>query len=195
MKLPVILLIFILAFSGAFQTAIAQDTVLTKKEQKKLEKEQAREKKEAEQAVHKETIAKLLAKKFFVFKASRLYGPQGQSYSVSSAINFFAVIDSLVIVQISAEQLIGLNGVGGVTFEGITYRYVFEKNEDSKKPMIVKSRVKRVEGSPYFTISVMDNGQADLNLVLTHGGTIRMSGEIVDPREAGIFKGLTTTRL
>ncbi len=195
MKLYVILLTFVLSFSLTIPAAVAQDTILTKREQKKLEKEKARDNKAAIEAAGKEQISKLLAEKFFVFRASRLYGPQGQSFSVSPSVNFLAVIDSLVIVQVSSEQLSGLNGIGGVTFEGITYRYVFNKNEDSKKPMTVKSRVKRVEGSPYFSISVMDNGQADLDLVLTRGGTIRMSGEIVDPRKAGIFKGLTTPRL
>jgi len=195
MKIYIALLAFVLAFSSAVPVVRAQDTTLTKKERKKLEKEKVRNEKAAREAAQKENIAKLLEKKFFVFKASRLYGPQGQSYSVSPSTNFFAVIDSIVIIQLAAEPLIGLNGVGGITLEGTTYRYTFDKNEDSNRPMVVKSRVKRVKGSPYFTITVMDNGQADLNLVLSQGGTIRMSGEIFDPQEAGVFKGLTTPRL
>ncbi|NOX85021.1 MAG: DUF4251 domain-containing protein [Chlorobi bacterium] len=191
MKIYVVLLAFVLAFSGTIPSAMAQDTVLTKKEQKKLEREKKKKERAAENEAVTEKLVKLLSHRFFVFKATRVYDNSGRSFSVSPTINFLSVIDTLVTFQFGFDQLIGWNGVGGVTSEGYTEGYVFNENKDSKRPMTVQSRVRPVKsvGSPYFTITVMNDGQADLNLTTSRGGTIRMSGEIWDPRDAGIYKG------
>lgn len=191
MKIHVILLTLVLAFSAAIPAATAQDTVLTKKEQKKLEKEKKKKERAGQDAIEKEKLANLLSHNFFVFRASRIYNNSGLSFSVSPNINFLSVIDTLVTFQFGFDQVIGWNGVGGITLEGFTEDYVFNENKDSNRPMTVESRVKPATsaGSSYFSISVMDNGQAEMNLTLSRGGTIRMSGEIVNPRDAGIYKG------
>jgi len=190
MKIYVILLALVLAFAGSVPVTMAQDT-LTKKEQKKLEKEKKKQKREARDAAEKEKLVNLLSHKFFVFRTSRVYDNSGRSFAVSPNINFLSVIDTLVTFQFGFDQLIGWNGVGGITSEGYAENYVFNENKDSKRPMTVESRIRPINsvGSPYFTITVMDGGQADLNLTTSRGGTIRMSGEIWDPRDAGIYKG------
>ncbi len=178
MKIHVILLILVLVFSAVIPAATAQDTMLTKKEQKKLERVKKKKKRAEQNADEKEKLAKLLSHKFFVFRASRIYNNSGQSFSVSPNINFLSVIDTLVTFQFGFDQLIGWNGVGGITLEGFTENYVFNENKDSKKTMTVESRVRPANsvGSPYFTITVMDDGQANLNLTMSRGGTIRMTG-------------------
>jgi len=192
MKIHVVLLTFVLAFTAAIPATTAQDTVLTKKEQKILEREKKKKERAGQDAVEKEKLANLISHKFFVFRASRIYDNSGQSFSVSPNINFLSVIDTLVTFQFGFDQLVGWNGVGGITLEGFTEDYVFNENKDSKRPMTVESRVRPAKsvGSSFFSISVMDNGQAELNLTMSRGGTIRMSGEIWDPRDAGIYKGI-----
>lgn len=193
MKTRVFLLSLILVISGTMTTIVAQDTVLTKKEEKQIAKEQKKKEKATQAEQQQARLVKMLSKRFFVFQATRLYGPQGRSFSVSPSINFLSVIDSLVTFQFGFEQLSGWNGVGGVTLEGYTDDYVFNRNDSTRRPMTVDSKVRPATGigRPYFTITVQNNGQADLDLILGGPDRIRMSGRIVDPVESGIYKGQT----
>lgn len=169
--------------------AISQETGLSKKEQKKLEKEQKKKEQQALDAEKVEILKNLLSTKFFVFQGSRLIGPGGQSWALSNSINFLAVNDTNVILQFGFEGLVGWNGAGGITIEGFEDNYNFDDGGD-KQAMTVSSTVREKIGRSraYYVITVRDNATADLDLTVS-GGTYRMTGRIVEPEEAGIFKG------
>ena len=176
------------------QSISAQNKVkLTKREQRKLErqkKKEAQEKKDLEQRLH---YAKMLKEKNFVFQADRLYGPRGESYSVSSDINFLAVLHNKVVFQFGFEGITGWNGVGGFTLKGVSKDYKFYPGKKRNSQLVVRSKVLPHigNGSAYFQLSVMDNGRAQLNITMSNGGIIEMSGRMESNDKAHIFVGQT----
>jgi len=111
MKRHIALLVLVFAFTVTVQNTVAQDTTaITKKEQKKVERENRKQEKKAKQAAEKEKLEELLSHRFFVFRASRLYDTRGRTYAVSPTTNFLYVIDSLVTLQFAFDQLAGWNG-------------------------------------------------------------------------------------
>ncbi len=185
-----LLIVFMMGL--AYYPAYSQESTSSKKEQRKLEKEQKKKEKEMQAAEAKEVLAKLLENKCFVFKASRLQGPQGASYSVPPDRNFLGIQDSLVIFQFAFDNVVGWNGVGGATMEGFLNNYTFKKGEKNK-PMIVESRIapKIGSGSPYFMLTVMDSGDANLELRLGDGTRLKLNGIVTNPVESGINIGRT----
>lgn len=169
--------------------ALAQETELSSKEQRKLEKEQKKKAKAAEGAEKIEILKKLLSTKFFVFQGSRLIGNGGDTWALTQDINFLSVIDTNATLQFGFHGLVGWNGVGGITIEGYLDNYNFDDGGKSKS-MTVSAQIREKIGQKngYVVINVRDDGSADLDVTVP-GGTYRMTGRIVNPYEAGIFKG------
>jgi hypothetical protein len=168
---------------------MAQETELSNKDQRKLEKEQKKDAQKAQDAEKVEILKNLLTKKFFVFQGSRLNGPGGDSWALTQDINFLAVMDTNTVLQFGFHGLVGWNGAGGITIEGIVDNYSFDDGGD-KNAMTVTSQVRERIGRSraYFVITVRDDGRANLDLTVA-GATYRMNGRIVNPVEAGVFKG------
>jgi len=183
-------LITIIIIGSATFPAYTQEITNSKKEQRKALKEQEKKDIAISADNQKNELAKLLECGYFVFKASRLSGPRGDSYSVPPNLNFLAVDDSIVIYQFAFDNVVDWNGVGGATMEGYLDNYKY--NDGGKnKPMTVVSRIKPKigQGSPYFNISVMDNGDARLDLMLNHGVRLKLSGNVTSIPDSGIFVG------
>jgi hypothetical protein len=191
MKIKVILLMLIISIScSVVYPSYAQEATVSKKEQRKQVKEQEKKEKETLAASQKEELAKMLKCGCFVFKASRLSGPAGDSYSVPPNLNFLAVNDSLVVYQFAFDNVIGWNGLGGATMEGYRSNYKFDDG-GKNKPMTVESRVKPKygPGSPYFNISVQDDGGATLDLMLNHGVRLKLTGNVTSIPDSGVYTG------
>ncbi len=176
----------ILALCGA---AVAQSpTSLSKKEQRKLLKEE-RDKQKAIDAEHTAKLVDYMVKhRRFVLEADMLFDRYGQSYSVQSTINFVA-LDSLAgVIQIGNSMYIGSNGLGGVTIEGNIRNYEWEKNE-KKGTYRVNYSVSSTSGTYEVNISIHSGGNADATVYGTFGGSIRYSGNLVYPSESRVYKG------
>ncbi len=192
-KMFIWILSVMLFFGGTF-TTYAQDTVkLTKKELRKFERRKKKEEKERSSFKQRLKYAKMLKDQRFVFQANILFGPQGESYSVSPSINFLAVKGNQVVLQFGFEGVIGWNGVGGLTSEGYLENYKFEPGKKKNSALSINSRVRPISttGSPYFHLTVLDDGSAQLDVNMALGGHLRMSGYIVSLKKADIFKGQT----
>ncbi|WP_281614563.1 DUF4251 domain-containing protein [Flammeovirga sp. SubArs3] len=120
-------------------SSYAQDstsTSLTKQElkaQKKAEKKANKEKKKAaklaeEQAEHDKAVTALVTKSF-TLQANQAYDRRGQTINVDASLNFVRVEGDRAVVQLAFPQLVGFNGVGGVTVDGNITNYEIKKNE------------------------------------------------------------------
>jgi hypothetical protein len=171
----------------------AQTKKLTKKEQRKLEKQKKKEERLKKSAAQRKYYAQLLKDKRWVFQATRLYGPSGQLFNVTPDVNFVAVKDNEIVLQFGFQGVIGWNGVGGVTAEGFLseYHLSFGKNDQSAMTVSAHIRPKYSGGSPYFTMTVMNDGGTDISVTLENGEILRMGGQLYAPEDASIYKGTT----
>ncbi len=174
-------------------TGSAQTKPLSKKEQRKLEKQKKKEERLKKSAAMRKYYAQLLKEKRWVFQATRLYGPGGQLYNVSPDINFVAVKDSMIILQFGFQNVVGWNGVGGVTAEGFLSGYEFNPGKNHKSAMTVSAHIrpKFGGGSPYISMTIMDDGTTDINVTLVNGQLLRMGGQLYAPQNASVYKGTT----
>ncbi len=194
MKKLIYLFVLLFAISLAFPTAgTAQTKQLTKKEQRKLEKQKKKEERQKKSAAMRKYYLHLLKNKRWVFQATRLYGPGGQMFNVSPDINFVAVKDSMIVLQFGFQNVMGWNGVGGVTAEGFLSEYNFSSGKNHKAALTVSAHIrpKFGGGSPYFTMTVMNDGSAEISVTLINGQLLRMGGQLYAPQNASVYKGTT----
>lgn len=173
-------------------TAMAQKQ-LTKKEQRKLEKQKKKEARQKKSAASRKFYANLIQSKRWVFQSTRLYDAAGLSFSVSPDVNFVAVHDNEIILQFAFQGVIGWNGVGGVTAEGFLSDFKFDPGKNDKQAMTVSAHIrpKFGGGSPYFTMTIGDDGNAQISVTMINGGTLRMEGQVYTPAESSVYKGQT----
>ncbi len=174
-------------------TGMAQVKHLTRKEQRKLEKQKRKEERQKKDAVSRKFYAHLIQSKNFVFQATRLYGPDGSFFSVSPTLNFVAIKNNEIVLQFAFQGVIGWNGVGGITAEGFLKGFKFNPGKNSHQAMTVSSRIqpKGPGGSPYFTMTVGDDGSTEISVTLENGQMIRMGGQLYSPSQASVYKGQT----
>ena len=153
-----------------------------------------KKKQEKQQALLKSRkfYAYLLKNKAFVLEANQVFGPRGNMLSVSPTTNFFAVRKNKVIFQYGLGAG-GRNGVGGMTAEGFIDHYQFESGKSNKKGLTVSGNIqpKNSGNAGYFTLTVMDNGNASLRIIMPYGSNLSMSGRLVALPNASVFKGST----
>jgi len=174
-------------------TGIAQQKQQTKKEQRKLEKQKKKEERQKKAATSRKFYSHLIQSRKWVFQATRLFDPSGRYYSVTPDLNFVAVNDKEIVLQFAFQGVVGWNGVGGVTAEGGLYDFKFDPGKNHKQAMSVSARIrpKFGGGSPYFTMSVGDDGTAEISVTLDNGQMLRMGGQIYTPAESSVYKGQT----
>lgn len=172
---------------------IAQEKQLTKKEQRKLEKQKKKVARQKKEAASRKFYSHLIQSKRWVFQATRLFGPSGQFFSVTPDLNFVAVYDDKIILQFGFQGVIGWNGVGGVTAEGFLRDFKFDPGKNQKQAMSVSSHIqpKFGGGSPYFTMTIGNDGSAEITVTLNNGQMLRMGGQIYTPDESSVYKGQT----
>ncbi|GMT46186.1 MAG: hypothetical protein IEMM0006_2018 [bacterium] len=185
-------LVFALTLFTA-NSGMAQSKQLTKSEQRKLEKQKKKEERKKKSLASRQYYTKLIKSRRFVFQATRLYDSYGRYYSVTPDINFVAIKDNKIILQFGFQGIQGWNGVGGITAEGFLKNYRFYPGKNNKQAMTVTAQIQPKFGgaSPYFTMSISNDGSADIQVTLDNGGLLRMGGQIYTPSQASVYKGLT----
>ncbi len=194
MKRTILWIALLFAVTLAYPvTSTAQTKQLSKKEQRKLEKQKKKEERRKKSEASRKYYAHLIQHKQWVFQATRLYGPSGQLFNVSPDINFVAVKDSMIVLQFGFQNVIGWNGVGGVTAEGFLTQYQFNPGKSKTDAMTISAHIrpKFGGGSPYFTMTIMNDGSADISVTLNNGEMLRMGGQLYSPADASVYKGTT----
>jgi hypothetical protein len=187
MKTFMTLLVTFIIVLGAY----SQDEVqqLSKKELKKLQKEQ----KNADLAAESERMAEvtkfMVEQQQFVLEADYLSDKYGQRVIVTPTINF-VLIDSLVgSVQFGSAQAIGYNGVGGITVDGRITKYEYTmigKNQDSYSIRLV---FMASIGTYDITLMVNAQGYADAQVRGNWSGQLNYHGKLVPLTLSRVYKG------
>jgi hypothetical protein len=187
MKTFMTLLVTFIIVLGAY----SQDEVqqLSKKELKKLQKEQ----KNADLAAESERMAEvtkfMVEQQQFVLEADYLSDKYGQRVIVTPTINF-VLIDSLVgSVQFGSAQAIGYNGVGGITVDGRITKYEYTmigKNQDSYSIRLV---FMASIGTYDITLMVNAQGYADAQVRGNWSGQLNYHGKLVPLTLSRFYKG------
>lgn len=188
-SLFIVALSFILVFISTI--AFTQETEISQKEQRKLDKEKKKQEKETAALESQKVYAEMLESKYYVFMGNSLAGDAGAVYSVTPAYNFLSVSGNQVVFQFSFDGIVGWNGIGGITLKGEIEDYKFEPAKNSKKPMRVTASVRTTTrwGKPYLTMTVFEEGYASITLTVKES-TINMSGQVVKPEDSGVYEGM-----
>ena len=187
MKTILTLLISFVLVLGAYSQEEVQQ--LSKKELKKLQKEQ----KKADQVAEEERMAEvtyfMVHQQQFVLEADYLSDKYGQRAPVTPTINF-VLVDSLVgTVQFGSAEQIGYNGVGGLTVDGRITKYEYQfvgKKEDSYSiRMILMASI----GTYDITLMVNSQGFADATIRGNWSGQLNYHGKLVPLTLSRVYKG------
>ncbi len=169
-------------------TILAQSPTLTKKEQKKILKEERAKQKAIDAEMTAKLVEHMVSTQRFILEADMLFDKYGNSNTVQSAINFIAVDSLSGVIQIGDVMYIGSNGLGGVTIEGTVRNYRWEKNE-KRGSFTVFFNISSSMGSYDVNMSIGSGGNAEATVRGTFSGSIRYSGTLVHPAQSRIFKG------
>ena len=184
------LALIFLTFAFILPLSAQEEGSLSKREQRKL----AKEERKAEKAKEEERIAKLVEymaeNQQFVLEANMLFDKYGQSFPVHSNINFVAVDSTEGVVQIGSNSYIGSNGVGGVTLEGSVNNYEYKENEKKGYYTISYSLTTSLGTYDVF-MTMNESGTADATVRGNFGGSIRYTGKVEHPSVSRVYKGMS----
>lgn len=163
---------------------------LSKKEQRKLEKELKQEQQAREAELQSALVKMMVEHQRFVLEANRLRDKRGSTVNVSSNINFIAVDSLSGVLQIGSNAYVGLNGVGGITEEGSVSSYEYSFNEKSSS-YNVKYFLRSPGGNYDVQMVVYSDGRADATVSSNWPGRLTYSGFLVPPGTSRVWKGTT----
>jgi len=182
------IIIFIFGISLALP-AFTQE--LSKKEQRKLEKELKLEQKAAEAAQKAEIVSAMAEYQRFVLEANTLRDKRGNSVPVVSNINFISADSLTGVIQVGSNTYVGRNGVGGITVEGSISNYQYKRHERSGSYNITYM-LRTPVGSYDVQITARPDGRADAMVrSTTWGDQLRYSGYLVPLGMSRVFKGMS----
>lgn len=190
MKKLRIILSIILVFG--IQSIYSQESEVKTKEQKKIEKEKAKAYANKQEDVQWHSLKTLFDQKNIVFRGQLISGQNG-STTVDPKINFVIINGNNATIQFANGIGGGPNGIGGITVEGNIDTYKVSAKKVGKAinvDITVKPKLGQgVRGGP---INISINAFSFDSARLTLGGQSgSMQGEIVNPKEAKIYKGNT----
>ena len=169
--------------------AFAQE--LSKKEQRKLEKELKKEQEAAKAAEMAEVVTAMVEYHRFVLEANMLRDKRGNSVPVTSNINFVSADSLTGVIQVGSNLYVGRNGVGGITIEGQVTEYKYSKHEKSGSynvSYILRSPV----GTYDVQLTVSPDSRADATVrSSTWGNQLRYSGYLVPIGISRVYKGMS----
>ena len=164
---------------------------LSKKEQRKLEKELKKEQQAAEAAQKAEVVTAMVEYQRFVLEADMLRDKRGNSVPVVSNINFISADSLSGVIQVGSHNYIGRNGVGGITVDGTISDYKFTRNERSGSYNITYM-LRTPVGTYDVQISARSDGRADATVrSTTWGDQLKYSGYLVPLGLSRVFKGMS----
>ena len=177
-KLIAILIIF------TFYFQVNAQEVKSRKEIKAEKKAQEK----AEQDAHRLVQEQWVKDTTFVLEAQRVSNKLGEVFQLNSTINFVNVNKEKATIQLGFDQLVGWNGVGGITITGRITRYEID-DEKKDKPIFIRMSIQGSAGMQDITIWISSNGNGQAQIVDMRGNRIQFSGDVVSVEETRTFKG------
>ncbi len=171
---------------GAFMSTFAYAQVSEKK-LSRAEKKAARKAKEEAQI--QEMLA-LLQSKHWVLEANTLYNRQNQAFQINPTLNFVGVNGDNGAIQLSLGNVMGWNGVGGVTLDGQILDYQVQAGKNNQAPQVtMRFRGNAGVGSARIVITVNASGQATAKYTGDQGQRITFAGQLVSLANSSVYKG------
>lgn len=170
-------------------TSYCQSETLSKKEQRKIAREEKKRLAEEQAAKEFELLKAMVMSGKYVVQAERLIGRDGREYSVQSNLNFVKVDGEQGVIQSGTTNSSGGNGLGGRTASGKIKNYTVKVIE-KRRSFNIKYDLHDIDGSFSVTLSVGQSGYtvADVRDNILNAN-VRMSGNLVSLEESTIFKG------
>ena len=156
----------------------------------KLTREQKKELKRIQQEKEMRVIDSIIDLRQFVLEANYIKDKRGQSFAVSSTINFIMIDSAKAVFQFGSVRLIGINGLGGVTVEGNVTGYNVQKREKSNS-YYIKINISASTGFYEIRLNISSGGMADAQVTALSSNRIAYSGIIVPLQESRIFQGMS----
>lgn len=186
------LVLFVMVMIFSFGTIVAQtdnpdNAKMTKEERmaaKKAKKEEAKRQREE----NFERFKKYAEDSLWIVEAHTLYNKYNESYPIDPSINFVSMDGKEITVQLSFNNLIGWNGIGGVTLEGKITSY---KVSDTNKNVVIKcSALGSAMGPVDLLASVNPDGYGRITISGNWGNRITFAGYYKPLEEARVYKGM-----
>ena len=189
MKKVLFLLFSFTIILGAYAQEADQ---LSKSELKKLQKEERRIAKEAEEAKIAEQTKNLIQAQDFILLADFMSDESLSRTPVNSLFNFIIVDSTSCFIQMSDEYSLSRSGEGGTTLEGPITSYKAITKGKNKKSWNIKIDYQSPIGKFDITIIVSSAGRAEANIRGEWSGEVYYFGNIVPQSEASIQKKSAT---
>lgn len=180
-KVLIVLLMGFMFFSVQGQEKAGKQK-LTRQEKKELRRQQDED--------AKKIVDAIIEARQFVLEANLIKGKRGQTFSVSSTINFVMVDSNKAVFQFGSAHTIGVNGVGGATVEGKITRFDVNKREKSGS-YFIRINISATTGFYEIRLEISSTGMADAQVTALSNKKIGYSGRIVPLSESSVFQGMS----
>ena len=131
----------------------------------------------------------IFEQKSFVLEANTVYSKRGQSFQMNSSINFVKLDNGVGVLQLAFNQIVGWNGVGGITLDGNVRNYKVNKGDGTKMPS-VQFDMNGALGWATVRINVNSNGLARASVDAgMSGDRITFAGPLVPLSESSTYQG------
>ena len=134
---------------------------------------------------------KILESKSFALEANTVFSKKGRAFNMNPTLNFISLQNGEGTLQLSFNQIVGWNGVGGITLEGKVRNYSVIKGDETKMPS-VKFDMNGTTGWSTVYITVNSVGSARATVDGAFGDRITFAGPLVPSSKSSIYKGATT---
>lgn len=180
-----VLLLVILVSSGLVIESSAQSS----KEERKIAKAAKKAAKFEKDSINSVNLKAVVASKAFVLEANTLYARTGQSYVLNSTTNFVGFDGKNSTIQLAFDQLIGWNGVGGITLDGTISKMEIADNKKGFGFTINISVKQKIGGMVTMFFNVSADGSARVDMSGSFGEKLTYQGRIVPLSESNVYKG------
>jgi hypothetical protein len=182
----------LLAFVVTLGASAQDDQTLSRSELRKLQREQRKAERAAEQEQMAKVTELMIAQQHFVLEAEFLSNKTGSRIPVQSTINFILVDSVEAIVQFGSASSAGYNGVGGATIEGKISKYEYSKIGRNNDSFSISMSFMSSLGIYDITMLVSASGNTDATIRGSWSGSLSYHGKLVPLIQSRIYKGTTT---
>jgi hypothetical protein len=179
-NIGIVLLLLVVVNSGK-----AQSSKEDRQQAKRLKKEEQRK----IALENTEKLIQLFENQEFVLEANTLYNRSGQSFQLSSTINFVGFDGKNSTIQLGFDHLIGWNGVGGVTIDGSIQNMEIKKNKKGAGFSATATVRPKSGGLITLNFRVGSDANARVDMTGAFGDRLSFQGQIVRLDETRVYKG------
>jgi len=133
----------------------------------------------------------IFEQKSFVLEASTVYSKKGRVFQMNPSVNFVKLNNGEGVLQLAFNQIVGWNGVGGITLEGNVRNYKVDKGDGTKMPS-VQFDMNGAFGWATVRINVNSSGMARATVDAgTSGDRVSFAGPLLPSSESNVYQGQT----